>query len=85
MAKNEETSYLCFEFSDLLLSKYINYANPSIEIRIKLMKQFVEFIIQLNNQFAKLDHIDLNYIFIEGLEDPVLKIFYNGIRIYIIY
>jgi hypothetical protein len=76
--KSENLSYLCFEFLDIKLSDYINYALPNLKIRINLMKQFVEMIIHFHNNKLPLDDIDINYLFIDGLDSPVLKILYHG-------
>jgi hypothetical protein len=77
MKKNENASYLCNEFADILLNKYIDYSNPPLEIRINLLKQIVEFIIHFNNNGIILDDFDSNYIFIQGLENPTVKILHN--------
>jgi hypothetical protein len=72
--KKEDTICLCYEFTDISLIKYIRNANPSLNTRLLLMRQAIDYIIHFHNHKIKLDEIDMNYIFIEHLDDPVLKI-----------
>jgi hypothetical protein len=79
MTKNIEISYICFEFSDILLSSYISCAVPDINIRLSLLRQLTEYIIHCKNKNIKLDKLDSRYIFIEGLDNPKLKILHHSI------
>jgi hypothetical protein len=81
MTKSNDSSYLCFEFTDILLSSYISCASPDLQIRLILLKQFIELILHFDSMNIKLDNLDTNYIFIEGLENPVIKILNHGIYI----
>jgi hypothetical protein len=76
--KNKDTSYLCFEFSDILLSSYISYAVPDLNTRLSLLKQCTELIICFQKNNIKLDKLDSNYIFVDSFENPNIKILYHG-------
>jgi hypothetical protein len=78
LLKNEISFFIQYEFSDITLSKFILNSEPSLETRLDLLKQFVKILIHFHNNNIELDHVDGNYIFVENLESPVLKIFYNG-------
>jgi hypothetical protein len=75
--KSKESAFLCFQFSDILLCNYIAYAVPPLEIRLSLLRQFLELMIHFRNFDMELNDFDINYIFVEGLENPTLKILYN--------
>jgi hypothetical protein len=78
MTKPEKTFYLCFEYSDIPLSTYIANARPNLVCRLSLLKQCTELIIYFKNTNTKLDRLDSNYIFIESIESPNLKVLYSG-------
>jgi hypothetical protein len=78
MTKNRYTSYLCFEFSEILLSSYISNASPDLYSRLSLLKQCTELLIYFKKINIRLDKLDSNYIFVESLENPNLKVLYHG-------
>jgi hypothetical protein len=80
ITKNNDTSYICFEFSEILLSSYISCALPDLNTRLLLLKQCTELIIHFKKMNIKLDKLDSCYIFVESLENPVVKVLYHGIN-----
>ena len=79
MNKNLDQSYLCFEYSDNLLSNYIECISPHLVTRLNLLKQCTQFILHFKNNNIKLDNLDNYYIFVNDLIEPTLKILYHGI------
>lgn len=76
--KEKEQLLLWYEFKDILLYKFISKAQPDLNMRLNLMKQFLEILIHFYNNNFNLDYLDLNYIFIETIDNPKVKVLYNG-------
>ena len=76
--KNNEDSYLIFNYcGGIRLNDYIKYSQPNFMIRINLLKQFSECIIDLYNNDIKLFNLNSDFCFILDFEKPILKILFN--------
>ena len=76
--KNNEDSYLIFNYCcGIRLNDYIKYSQPNFMIRINLLKQFSECIIDLYNNDIKLFNLNSDFCFILDFEKPILKILFN--------
>ena len=76
--KNNEDSYLIFNYcGGIRLNDYIKYSQPNFMIRINLLKQFSECIIDLYNNDIKLFNLNSDFCFILDFENPILKILFN--------
>jgi hypothetical protein len=80
--KSLDSSYLCYEFTDILLSKYIIKAIPDLITRLSLLKQATEYLLYYKKMNLALDSFNGNYIFIEGLDNPFLRILYHGMDLF---
>jgi len=72
-------SYIIFDYYDgIRLTDFILYSNPSIKIRINLLKYFSLLLIDLyNNKNLDLYNLNSDFIFVSNLENPSLKILFN--------
>ena len=76
--KNNEDSYLIFNYcGGIRLNDYIKYSQPNFMIRINLLKQFSECIIDLYNNDIQLFNLNSDFCFILDFEKPILKILFN--------
>lgn len=76
--KNNEDSYLIFNYcGGIRLNDYIKYSQPNFMIRINLLKQFSECIIDLYNNDIKLFNLNSDFCFILDFEKPILKMLFN--------
>lgn len=71
---NQKYNYLSFEFSEIRLIDYIQYSKPELRTRLSLLKQLTELIIYIKRKEISLHNLDVNYIFVENLENPMLKL-----------
>jgi hypothetical protein len=78
MTRGFDTTYICYEFTDILLSKYIVKALPGLDIRLSLLRQCVEILHYFKKMNLAIDIFDSNYIFIEGLDNPIIRVLYHG-------
>ena len=72
-------SYIIFDYYDgIRITDFILYSNPSIKIRINLLKYFLLLLIDLyNNNELDLYNLNSDFIFVSNLQNPSLKILFN--------
>ncbi len=72
-------SYIIFDYNDgIRLTDYILYSNPSIKIRINLLKYFLLLLIDLYNiNELNLYNLNSDFIFVSNFENPFIKILFN--------
>ena len=72
-------SYIIFDYYDgIRLTDFILYSNPSIKIRINLLKYFLLLLIDLyNNNELDLYNLNSDFIFVSNFENPFIKILFN--------
>ena len=76
--KNNEDAFLIFNYcSGIRLNDFIQYSQPSFLIRLNLLKQFSECLIDLYNNNIKLYNLNSDFFFVLDIESPNLKILLN--------